>query len=684
MKKISIYMMALLAGGFAMSCANNDLDSVEPEGQQPAQGNFRISATIDEISRTSVDEESKIAWSTTDKISAWLEGGSSNAPLAWSESAEGATVATFSGDVTEPEAESFGFYAVYPYAEGYGDNVESVALTIPSTVEQAKSINDLVGKSDFMLASKTLTKGEEYKATFTHPLAFVNIVIDGSTSIWSDGVIKSLTINAPVSIVGDVTANLKEQTIAPADEAAGKTLTINFGDDAVMSAQQNAWVAINPALTDGTSTWDFVLLLTNGQQITFYVAPKKLEAQTKYTFTFNQIEKWIARRDQLGASIDTNYAAAKSYDLVADGGRANCYIIPNGGMYKFACDRPLQSNTSFTLSGITAADWLWATGEQSATSFTEADVPVYSVSMSGNNIFFRVKPNAKGNVIIAATNDSDEIVWSWHLWLLTEPEVFTTTHYARNNAWELSGCNLGATSNEAKNVNSYGFYYQWGRKDPFPGAGTIGSTASGKEATVFVDHTQKYVINSKFSGRTFKSVQNITIGNDDLAFITKNPTTFVHYKAEKVTGDTAGAGTNTWAYNLTLAEVKALWSTNSKQKTVYDPCPAGYLVATSNNAWANSTISYNDYTKDAADVNGYTFSATDSAASGSSYYPATGYRNAGQLTNVGFSGYYWAANYNATKNINMPYSFAIEAAKKQASQGQVQRGNPIRCMKMTN
>jgi hypothetical protein len=300
--------------------------------------------------------------------------------------------------------------------------------------------------------------------------------------------------------------------------------------------------------------------------------------------------------------------------------------------------------------------------------------------MSGSNIYFRVKPNAKGNVIVAATNDSGEIVWTWHLWLLTEPEIFHTTHIVRESAWEFAGCNLGATSNEAKNVNSYGFYYQWGRKDPFPGAGTIGSTAAKSEETIFVDHTQKYVINPKFEV-TFTSVRNSTLGSDDLAFITINPTTFVHYHTEKVAGDTAGAGTYTWAYNLTLAEVKALWS-SSGTKTVYDPCPGGYRISTSNNGWANKTNSYNDYTKDAADVNGYTFSATDSAASGSSYYPATGYRNGGRLTNAGFSGYYWAANYNNSKNINMPYTFGIEALKKQASQGQVQRGNPIRCTKI--
>lgn len=680
MKKISIYMMALLAGGFAMSCANNDLDFVEPEGQQPAQGNFRISATIDEISRTSVDEDSKIAWSTTDKISAWVEGGSSNAPLAWSESAEGATVATFSGDVTEPEAQSFGFYALYPYAESYGDNVESVALTIPSTVEQAKSINDLVGKSDFMLASKTLTKGEEYKATFTHPLAFVNIVIDGSTSIWSDGVIESLTINAPVSIVGDVTANLKEKTIAPADEAAGKTLTINFGEDAVMSAQQNAWVAINPALTDGTTNWEFVLLLTNGQQITFYVAPKKLEAQTKYTFTFNQIEKWIARRDQLGASIDTNYAAAKSYDLVADGGRANCYIIPNGGMYKFACDRPLQSNTSFTLSGITAADWLWATGEQSATSFTEADVPVYSVSMSGNNIFFRVKPNAKGNVIIAATNNSGEIVWSWHLWVTPEDPREDPTHYTRGETWQLMDRNLGALSNDEGDVNSYGLYYQWGRKDPFPGANKVGSITSAKESAAFGDGTAKYVINSKFSSHTFKSVFNeTTASKGDIAYSIAHPTE--HIEAHKTDGTTGKA--QTWLYTTTPENAALLWnSTNTKnKKTVYDPCPAGYCVPVSDqHSWKGAL--FTDYVtfESNENISGMIYNNGDS---NKTYLPAAGYRAKGILNNVGYGGYYWNANVNYNDSNFRSYVLAgyQRTTIKTGNLWRTEFANPIRCQK---
>lgn len=679
MKKISIYMMALLAGGFAMSCANNDLDFVEPEGQQPAQGNFRISATIDEISRTSVDEDSKIAWSTTDKISAWLEGGSSNAPLAWSESAEGATVATFSGDVTEPEAESFGFYAVYPYAEGYGDNVESVALTIPSTVEQAKSINDLVGVSDFMLASKTLTKGEEYKATFTHPLAFVNIVIDGSTSIWSDGVIKSLTINAPVSIVGDVTANLKEQTIAPADETAGKTLTINFGDDAVMSAQQNAWVAINPALTDGTTTWDFVLLLTNGQQITFYVAPKKLEAQTKYTFTFNQIEKWIARRDQLGASIDTNYAAAKSYDLVADGGRANCYIIPNGGMYKFACDAPDKGKT-YLLTGITAADWLWATGEQSATSFTEADVPVYSVSMSGNNIFFRVKPNAKGNVIIAATNDSDEIVWSWHLWVTPEDPREDPTHYTRGETWQLMDRNLGALSNDEGDVNSYGLYYQWGRKDPFPGANNVGSITSAKESAAFGDGTAKYVINSKFSSHTFKSVFNeTTASKGDIAYSIAHPTE--HIEAHKTDGTTGKA--QTWLYTTAVADAAKLWNstTNKGQKTVYDPCPAGYCVPVGDQYSWRGTYFTDDVTFESNEnVSGMVYNRD---ASNKTYLPAAGYRAKGILNNVGYGGYYWNANVNHSDSYFRSYVLAgyQRTTIKTGNLWRTEFANPVRCQK---
>ena len=681
MKKISIYMMALLAGGFAMSCANNDLDNIQPEGPQAVEGNFSISASIDEMNRTSVDEDSKIAWSTTDKISAWLEGGSSNAPLAWSAS-EGATIATFSGDVTEPEAESYAFYAVYPYSESYGEDVENVALTIPATVSQAKTINEVVGVSDFMFASKTLTKGGNYKATFTHPLALVNIVIDGSTSIWSDGVIQSLAINAPVSIVGDVTANLKTQAIAPVSAEAGKTLTINFGADAKMNAPQNAWVALNPALIDGVTNWEFVLTLTNGQIIKFYVAPKQLEAQTKYTFTFNQIEKWIARRDQLGTSINTNYAAAQSYDLVADGGRANCYIISNGGMYKFACDRPLQSNTSFTLSGITAADWLWATGEQSATSFTEADVPVYNVSMSGSNIFFRVKPNAKGNVVIAATDASGNIVWSWHLWVTPEDPRLDPTHWTRNNAWQLMDRNLGALSNDVGDVNSYGLYYQWGRKDPFPGSSKVGTATSAKESAAFGDGTAKYVINSKFSSHTFKTTRNgDTASVGDVAYTIAHPTENLH--ANKTNG-TTGKG-QTWLYTTKVEDALKLWNSNFNNryaKTVYDPCPAGYCVPIHNEYSWRGTL-FTDYVTFESTLSGMIYNNGDS---NKTYLPAAGYRASGQLNGVGYGGYYWNANINTAYSTDSNFRAYVLAGynRQTINSGNLWRTEfacPIRCMK---
>lgn len=60
---------------------------------------------------------------------------------------------------------------------------------------------------------------------------------------------------------------------------------------------------------------------------------------------------WISRKK----------AAAKSYDLVADGGgRANCYIVRNGGYFKFAADYP-DRNKTYELTGVTGADWLWST-----------------------------------------------------------------------------------------------------------------------------------------------------------------------------------------------------------------------------------------------------------------------------------------------------------------------------------
>lgn len=71
----------------------------------------------------------------------------------------------------------------------------------------------------------------------------------------------------------------------------------------------------------------------------------------------------------------------------------------------------------------------------------------------------------EGNTVLAAFDAKGEVIWSWHLWMTDQPELF-----AYDEGGELMDRNLGATSAlEADGAASFGLLYQWGRKDPFYG-----------------------------------------------------------------------------------------------------------------------------------------------------------------------------------------------------------------------
>lgn len=654
MYRLTVYAITLCAAlGLACSTGGG-MDEMEFPGPENPARDFHLTAAIDPLTRTELNDASAVVWKAGDRISAWIDGDVSNAnvELKLTPESDGRTVGRFSGPLA-PASDDFTLYALYPHAE-YGSDPTAVRRTVPVEVERRSDVNEVIGVSDFMLGKASLSKADnEHAIGFSHPLALLNIVVDGSNSIFSDGVIESLTISAGKTFVGDVICNLLEKRVAAADPGAGKTLTIRYGEDAVMSAPQSAWVAVLPAdLTDADCS--FVLTLTNGQQITFTVNPKvAFRAQTRYTLTFDDIDGWISRKK----------AAARSYDLVAGGGgRANCYIVRNGGYFRFAADYP-DKNKTHELTGITSADWLWSTGDKPLVS---------DLGYGSRNIYFTVRPGMEGNAVIAATDDAGGIVWSWHIWMTTG-DPLTPTHYTRNDAWPLIDRNLGATSSSPGDARSYGLYYQWGRKDPFPGVRTAGSNVESSESAQFSGNTEPFVVNDAFGGHTFRSVRNSTLGSDDVAFVTANPTAFVHYYRQ------GAAGTNTWACNMTAEEFAALWnsSTDKSKKTIYDPCPAGYCVPVNNSyAWQNWTAAFVSF-ESAADLSGVVYS---NGTGNSSYYPAAGFRKSGQASNVGYTCAYWAANMRS--GTITPYAMWCYNRTSLGSSAQpTHYGFPIRCMK---
>ncbi len=175
-----------------------------------------------------------------------------------------------------------------------------------------------------------------------------------------------------------------------------------------------------------------------------------------------------------------------------------------------------------------------------------------------------------GNAVLAARNASDDILWSWHIWV-TESDP-TTQGTITINGNTFMGRNLGADktiidtdilSSEVSNTYtgittddillSYGLYYQWGRKDPFiqPADYTASSAVDG------------FMLN-KDSGYATIKYKDSSSSVGTIAYATEHPLTYI------VGVDSSD---NDWLYG---AHDDNLW--NDSEKSIYDPSPYGWRV----------------------------------------------------------------------------------------------------------
>ena len=624
--------------------------SVTEDPQVTGQtGEFRLVATSEKaITRTELDGSHYITWKAGDDLSVWEKdnGSNSNVKLDIVPASVGQRQGTFSGSLT-PASSSFKLYAVYPYSGSYAADPSAIMVNLPAAMEQKTSVNQVVGVSDFMVGSGSFTSGDtEYLMRFRYPLALLDIVIDGTGSCLSEATIESLTITATTAFTGDATLNLTDGTLVPADVDAGKSLAISFPSSAKMNAANHAWVAIYPVdLTSASCCFD--LKMTNGQEIKFNVNPRKaFEEQKIYAINLTDID----------THVDAGEATPVYFDLVGantskgyNPNRANCYLVPEGGYYKFAAQRVDKSNVFEGTNPYTngyRAKWLWATSN-------EAKVSLVNIGNSGA-MNFRVPAGARGSTVIALLDPSENIVWSWHIWCAPE-DILEPSHYSRNDAWLMSDANIGATSKANGTPAAYGMYYQWGRKDPFP--------ADKTSCVVNTGVTIAYV-----------SSKNDAVTPDAIGYSVAHPTTFLtanDYQTWISTADQATAAQSLWNN-----------ATPKTNKTNYDPCPAGYCVPLTNDyAW---------YTYFAAErlswqSGGATYTDPASVAT---FYPAAGYLNALTLTDAGVTVRCWAANLSATPSptANMQarslmLTLSTEAITKNQS-SRAAFGIPVRCMKI--
>ncbi|MCI6428948.1 MAG: hypothetical protein MR809_08745, partial [Rikenellaceae bacterium] len=326
-------------------------------------------------------------------------------------------------------------------------------------------------------------------------------------------------------------------------------------------------------------------------------------AEIKTEKIYGEIQTFRATIPIYDDQQDLNMAAATDLSSVAS---ANCYIISEAGLYKF---KTVKGNSTTSVGSVASASILWETfGTDTAPELLDL---ISGFCYKDGYIAFQTADTFKeGNAVIAAKDADGNILWSWHIWFTDQPQA----QVYKNNAGTMMDRNLGATSATLGDVGALGLLYQWGRKDPFLGSSSISSNTIAKSTI------------------TWPSAVSSDLSKGTIDYATANPTTFI----------TSNSKNYDWYYTGDSSTDNTRWTTSSSDKSIYDPCPAGWRVPDggSNGIW--SKAGFGNRTYDSTN-RGISFSISSPSKT---WYPATGCRNsyAGGLDGVGYGGDYWSAS----------------------------------------
>ena len=260
--------------------------------------------------------------------------------------------------------------------------------------------------------------------------------------------------------------------------------------------------------------------------------------------------------------------------LGANGEYANSYVLTSPKT-AYALDLT-KDGKGQNIAGVVGVKILWQSyyGLLEHFTYNEDDKTVsfyIDAKTEGDDEEVYVKENGEyvmrdGNALIAATDESGNILWSWHLWLSKKSNNPLNDYSTYSNGVTFMNRNLGAYGNSNGStekssliLDSYGLYYQWGRKDPF--LRPYYHDCSGGD--------DEYVYNGSNSAAYVEYVE-LSSDNGTVAYTIANPTTFITNAA--CVDEENGDGIGDW---LSTAD-SSLWSGTTK--TLYDPCPYGWKV----------------------------------------------------------------------------------------------------------
>ena len=664
----TLALLATIFAGCSKTEAENTIDTPADDSA------LTIRATIEQPTRISLDEGTDAAlvkWQNGDLIAVVMKQACENALdkiendsqyqnykvypdfFSMKSEADGKSEAefrtTFSDENIAQTVDTDTYYAVYPYrmistTEPYTRNKTKYTLTLAN--EQVADFATNFKNNGAMVAKAVDAPRTGVKLAFKNLHAILKFAVTGDKKL--DRIVFHGNDNEGVA--GSFSVDFANDDFAKADFSAATAKEIKLSCDKQLTAEPQTFYMIVPARTYAKGyTVEFIA--DDGEKIAKSAgngAEKTLKRATIYTLPT------VDFKAQGGSEATVDWLWQTTADLVSDvsldeiagatdlGAGANCYMVNAAGAYKF----PI------------------AKGDGSAVN----------ADLAGKYIYFKASAD-KGNAVIAL-KVNDQIAWSWHIWATDAvgEGAAAAGHIVLDR-------NLGATTTEIGQASSLGLYYQWGRKDPFIGAKSAGAFVKGSTETspFSTSLTESYVGNGNVQFTTETTSAAIA---DCVAYTVANPMT---YLKSNVTVN--GGGSQSW-FTSDYNNYTDLWGGVSKQKSAYDPCPAGYKVP------ENSAETWKGYTKASFTYPTTGLGATDTA--NNITYPLAGFRdnNTGCIKSLGAylflpSATMVTSNCKATAMYLIYYKMTASAKTpmnsfnaEMTTSSHIAQGYPVRCEKI--
>lgn len=387
-------------------------------------------------------------------------------------------------------------------------------------------------------------------------------------------------------------------------------------------------ICSDPSNNPEENTVTIPLEVTNGDKVEFVQGESRIiQSEVKWTKELLNTPNSVIHTNKLG------------------GGKT----LPVAKVYAMWMEDPVLKATNPYLYGPLRLKRLWSDRED----FDDAyDVKLLNPE-SGASARLQISPKAGQGQLVYEGNAvyglyiGDTLRWSWHIWGTTR--VNPQEGGKQLNGKTFMAYNLGAWPNSTGEAGGgiRGLLYQYGRKDPFPGASNDGWDFTKYQAVYdtsgLINAELPYGVPILSSART-SNVDSLTI--NPMAFHTAwNPT-----------------GTNLWN---TAADGK---------KSPYDPCPLGWRVGVdpTQSVWyKDGSSALSNYTTSEWD-NGVSFNASGYDLG---YYPQTNHRTATGAFSVQSAISMWHGGTNGNSFTVQGQSVNTNATSDKAL------GQHVRCVK---